>query len=92
MTDKNLRFKLESGASRVFNCLQITRGLLERQVEAGGPSSPLFFTSRHLNNIVLIKEPNTTGESARDTLDPPLPVRTKLFIPYNAENPYEGGE
>jgi hypothetical protein len=92
VTDKNLRFKLESGASRVFNCLQITRRLLERQAEAGGPSSPLFFTSRHLNNIVLIKEPNTTGVSARDTLDPPLPVRTKLFIPYNAENPYEGGE
>jgi hypothetical protein len=95
MVDTNLRIKLESGASRVFNCLQLTRGLRDQSETTGQgdvPVADLFFGSRTLNHAILIKEPNLGGERGRDPFEMPLPIRTKLFIPYNAENPYEGGE
>ena len=92
MVDANLRFKLESGASRVFNCLQLTRALVDKVTQPQGPSSELFFATRHMNNVVVIKEPNTGDPARRELCDTKLPVRTKLFIPYNADNPYEGGE
>ena len=92
MVDSNLRFKLESGASRVFNCLQLTRNMLEKTSQPQGPASELFFATRHMNNIVVIKEPNNGDPGRRDMFEAAVPIRTKLFIPYNAENPYEGGE
>ena len=90
-SEANLKIKLESGASRVFNCLQITRALREQLKRDVAPDE-LFFSSRPLNNIILIKETNATGEKGADPFDDPLPVRTKVFVPYNAENPYEGGQ
>lgn len=92
MVDANLRIKLESGASRVFNCLQVTRGLREAREQGDVPVAELFFGSRNLNNAILIKEPNQGGDRGRDPFDTPLPIRTKLFMPYNPDNPYEGGE
>jgi hypothetical protein len=95
MADPNLRLKLESGASRVFNCLQLTRGLRERRAQQGLPDptdAELFFASRHLNNAILIKETNLVTGSSTDPFEAALPIRTKLFIPYNVENPYEGGQ
>lgn len=89
--EANLKVKLESGASRVFNCLQITRGLREKLQREATPEE-LFFASRALNNVILIKEPNVSGEKGGDPFDAPLPIRTKVFVPYNAENPYEGGQ
>ena len=90
MDDRNLRLKLESGASRVFNCLQLTRGLRDQGGE--GASADPFFALRGLNNIILIKETALPGKDGRDAFDAALPVRTKLFIPYNPANPYEGGQ
>ncbi|MBI1775221.1 MAG: hypothetical protein HYR63_07740 [Proteobacteria bacterium] len=88
MTDRNLRYKLDSGASRVFNCLAITQQILTENKDT--PADELFFKNRRLNNIVLIKEPNMAVGG--DPFNAPLPIRTKVFIPYNLENPYEGGE
>ena len=95
MVDPHLRLKLESGASRVFNCLQLTRGLRERRAQQGLPDpgeAELFFASRHLNNAILIKETNLIVSTSADPFEATLPIRTKLFIPYNADNPYEGGQ
>ena len=95
MADANLRLKLESGASRVFNCLQLTRNLRERSAlpsHAELPIADLFFGSRHLNNAILIKETNLASVFGRDPYDEKLPIRTKLFLPYNLDNPYEGGQ
>jgi hypothetical protein len=90
MDDRNLRLKLESGASRVFNCLQLTRGLRDAGSE-DAPAEP-FFALRGLNNIIFIKETALPGRSGRAAPEASLPVRTKLFIPYNPANPYEGGQ
>jgi hypothetical protein len=84
----NLRAKLETGASRVFNCLQITQEVLAAQ--DGGTASDLFFRARSLNNMIVIKEPNL--DAAAGIHGRSLPVRTKLFLPYNTDVPYEGGE
>jgi hypothetical protein len=84
----NVKAKLESGASRVFNCLQITQEVLAAQ--DGAVATDLFFRARSLNNMIVIKEPNlddVAGVHGRS-----LPVRTKLFLPYNTDVPYEGGE
>jgi hypothetical protein len=89
--EANLRLKLESGASRVFNLLQITRAMREALKREPTPEE-LFFASRGLNDVILIKEPNVAGEKGGDPFDAPLPVRTKIYVPYNAENPYEGGQ
>ena len=53
-------------------------------------ATDLFFRARSLNNMIVIKEPNlddVAGVHGRS-----LPVRTKLFLPYNTDVPYEGGE
>ena len=84
----NLKAKLEAGASRVFNCLQITQEVLA--AEDGAVATDLFFRAHSLNNTIVIKEPNlddVVGVHGRS-----LPVRTKLFLPYNTDVPYEGGE
>ena len=84
----NLKAKLEPGASRVFNCLQITQEVLAAQ--DGAVATDLFFRAHSLNNMIVIKEPNldnVVGVHGRS-----LPVRTKLFLPYNTDVPYEGGE
>lgn len=91
MSDANLRLKLESGSSRVFNCLNLTRDLRGERDPGEVPAADLFFGSRNLNNAILIKEPNQGGDRPGDPFTMPLPVRTKLFVPYNADNPYEGG-
>ena len=92
MGDPNLRLKLESGASRVFNVMQITRGFEDKALVPQGPASELFFSARTMNGAVIIKEPNTVDPGRRTASGATLPVRTKLFLPYDAANPYEGGE
>ena len=90
-----LALKLESGASRVFNCLQLTRNLRDRRglpASAELPITDLFFESRHLNNAILVKETSLTSVFSRDPCDERLPIRTKLFLPYNIDAPYAGGQ
>ena len=94
MGDANLRLKLESGASRVFNCLQLTRNLREQRGLANPaeiPAGDLFFGSRTLNNAILIKETDLAALSDRDPTIVASPIRTKLFLPYDLDAPYEGG-
>jgi len=94
MGDANLRLKLESGASRVFNCLQLTRNLSERRGladTAAIPAADLFFGSRTLNNAIIIKETDLVVLSDRDPTTVVPPIRTKLFLPYDLDDPYEGG-
>lgn len=91
MAESNLRIKLEAGASRVFNCLQGTRDLIER---AGRPEEQevgLFFVTRRLNDIIVIKEPNGGSTALRAGPGAAQGVRTKLFVPYDVSDPYEGG-
>lgn len=89
MDQFNLRAKLEAGASRVFNCMKLTQELLESPADDPGQPLALFFRARSLNDMIVIKEPNIkrgleTGAGA-------LPVRTKLFLPFNLKSPYDGG-
>lgn len=86
----DLKAKLESGASRVFNCMQIKRDLIDGPAAAA--AAGLFFGARSLNNVIFIKEPNVGGHFDPARSNRPLPVRTKIFLPYNQDDPYEGGE
>jgi hypothetical protein len=91
MAESNLKLKLEAGASRVFNCLQGTRTLVERSGRPEGPETGLFFVTRRLNDIIVIKEPNGGATGMRAGPGAAQGVRTKLFVPYDVSDPYEGG-
>jgi hypothetical protein len=73
---------LDVGSPRVLNC-----GVLTRRILAEDPSAKLFFTSRPLNDVVLIKDtvPESESRLAKG------PIGTKLYFPFNGENVYEGG-
>jgi hypothetical protein len=79
-----LRPELDTGSSRVFNCNDIARQLERQKVE-----DRFFFKNPSMNTLVFIKEPLT------DERIEPHPsgfaVGTKLYIPYNEANVYEGG-
>jgi len=83
-TGTYLRPELDIGSSRVFNCNDLTRKLEKLKIE----ELP-FFKNKAMNTLVLIKEPLT------DERVEPHPsgfaVGTKLYIPYNEANVYEGG-
>ena len=83
-TGTYLRPELDIGSSRVFNCNDLTRKLERMKIEDN-----LFFKNHAMNTMVLIKEPLT------DERVEPHPsgfaVGTKLYIPYNEANVYEGG-
>lgn len=83
-TGTYLRPELDTGSSRVFNCNDIFRHLAEEEVE-----DRLFFKVPSMQVLVFIKEPLT------DERIEPHPsgfaVGTKLYIPYNEANVYEGG-
>jgi hypothetical protein len=83
-TGTYLRPELDIGSSRVFNCNDLSRKLERQKVE-----DRLFFKNQSMNTVVLIKEPLT------DERIEPHPsgfaVGTKLYIPYNEANVYEGG-
>jgi hypothetical protein len=73
---------LDVGSPRVFNCNVITRRLL-----AADDGAPQFFSSKVLNQLVLIKD--TIPEDAmagRRTA-----IGTKLYFPFNEGAIYEGG-
>ncbi|MCL2474177.1 MAG: hypothetical protein FWF23_04685 [Alphaproteobacteria bacterium] len=69
---------LDSGSPRVLNINVLTKNILKKD-----PDAQLFFTCRHLNNVVLIKD---ADNSVRNAI-----VGTKLYFPFNEEDIYEGG-
>ncbi len=82
MTNKYLKPMLDVGSPRVFNCNEMTKRVL-----AQNPDARLFFRSKQLNSIVLIKD--TVPEADRQPGKPF--VGTKLYFPFNEANIYEGG-
>ena len=79
-----LRPELDPGSSRVFNCNDLARKFAREKVE-----DRLFFKNAGMNRLVIIKEALT------DERIEPHPscfaVGTKLYIPYNEADIYEGG-
>jgi hypothetical protein len=88
MSTQNLHIILDSGASRVFNCMSITARVSAKATE--GQKPPLLFNNRILNNFIFIKEPNEGLLDATTTVE--TPIRTKLYIPYDMADPYAGGQ
>lgn len=81
--DLYLRPMLDSGSSRVFNCNDRARKLVREQAK-----DPYFFRQPKLHGLILIKEPNV--EPGTRSSDMPI-VATKLYLPYNLNDVYEGG-
>jgi hypothetical protein len=73
---------LDVGSPRVFNC-----NVMSRRVKEKDPSAPPFFRNLPLNNLVLIKD--TMPEDLRRTSA--AAIGTKLYVPFNEDNIYEGG-
>lgn len=77
-----LRPILDAGSSRVFNCNDRLKRLVEEKV-----ADPYFFKIEAMHSLVLVKEaipgptPSDTGKI----------IGTKLYFPYNRDNIYEGG-
>lgn len=73
---------LEAGSSRVFNCIE-----RHRKLRAEGADDACFFKHGPLHNVVLIKEvrPDYEGLALGRNL------LTKLYLPYNENDVYEGG-
>jgi hypothetical protein len=81
--DQYLRPMLDSGSSRVFNCNDRARKLVKDQVK-----DPYFFRMPKMHGLIVIKEANVEA-AAKDSSLPV--VATKLYLPYNQEDVYEGG-
>jgi len=82
-SDHYLRPMLDSGSSRVFNCNDRALEL----VQDSAPE-PYFFKMKKMHGIVLIKEAilDAAGRDANDPI-----IGSKLYIPYNQQDVYEGG-
>jgi len=74
---------LDSGSSRVFNCNDRARKLLEDKA-----TEPYFFRMPKMHGLILIKEANV--QAAKRDASSPI-VQTKLYLPYNQDDVYEGG-
>jgi hypothetical protein len=83
-TGTYLRPELDIGSSRVFNCNDIARKLERQKVE-----DRYFFKNQSMNTLVLIKE--ALGDERVEPHPSGFAVGTKLYIPYNEVNIYEGG-
>ena len=79
-----LKPMLDAGSSRVFNCNDVARKLERRE----GEENPFLFKTTAMHHLVLIKE-------ALRYDDPRHPkgqvIGSKLYVPYNSEELYEGG-
>lgn len=73
---------LDPGSPRVFNCNVVTRDILSKN-----PEADQFFHSRPFNSALLIKD---TALGSSQSKDAPA-VGTKLYLPFNVNNIYEGG-
>jgi hypothetical protein len=84
MKDDGFRPTIDVGSSRVFDCNGITLKLLGES--AAGEE--LFFRNPRLNHVVVVKHSLLPTER-RSRRDPT--VGTKLFFPFNENDPSEGG-
>lgn len=82
MTNKYLKPMLDVGSPRVFNCNEMTRRVLNAT-----PEAQLFFQTKALNAIVLVKDAVPEGDRPPGSPS----VGTKLYFPFNENNIYEGG-
>jgi len=73
---------LEAGSSRVFNCIE-----RHRKLRAEGVVDVSFFKHEPLHNLVIIKEAHPDSRGLGRGRD----LQTKLYLPYNQEDVYEGG-
>ena len=83
MNDQYLRPMLDSGSSRVFNCNDRARKLIGEKAE-----DPFFFKLRKMHGLILIKE--AILDQTKRVQGGPV-IGTKIYIPYNQEDVYEGG-
>jgi hypothetical protein len=74
---------LDAGSSRVFNCNDRARKLAEE-----GVSAPYFFKLPKMHGVVLIKEALLKGGVGKSG---ERVVGTKVYLPYNQADVYEGG-
>ena len=79
-----LRPMLNAGSSRVFNCNDVAGKLESRQ----GEQNPHFFKTPALHHLVVMKEALRYDEPRHPR---GLPIASKLYVPYNAADIYEGG-
>lgn len=86
--DAYLRYTLDSGSSRIFNCLRISNDVIKRSEKAGVPPQ-LLFKNKDLNTIIYIKEAVNTGNSIERTS---YRINMKLYFPYDKGNIYAGGQ
>jgi hypothetical protein len=84
LTDRNLQSMLETGSSRVFNCNDIAKKLVELK-----DPDPYFFKSPAMNVLVLIKEAIVDDRAMRRMKGEI--VGTKLYFPYDSDDIYGGG-
>jgi hypothetical protein len=89
MRDSYLRYTLDSGSARIFNCLGITQAILAEP--QNGVTSRLFFENRPLNFTVFIKDLNPNYRRDDENSDE-KPIGTKLYIPFDMNNIYAGGK
>ena len=83
-----LKLSLRAGPSRRFDVCYFTRSIREA-AEAGGEPATYLFSNKFLNDVILFK--------CVDHDDDPLhegtrPVSTLVYLPYNIDQPAEGGK
>ena len=88
--DKFLRYTLDSGSARVFNCMKISNDI-RKQAAEDETEPQLLFKFRDLNNVIFIKEATETDVAA-DPGQVTYKVQTKLYFPYDENNIYAGGQ
>jgi hypothetical protein len=74
---------LDLGSSRVFNCNDKSRKLM-----AENPSAPPLFKLAKMHGMVVVKQ--VMPVDPRRAPDAPV-IGTKIYIPYNRDDVYEGG-
>ena len=78
MAHEYLKPMLDVGSPRVLNCNVMTRRILAKD-----PNAKTFFFCKPLNNLVLIKDTDPTSRTGA--------IGTKLYLPFNENDIYEGG-
>jgi hypothetical protein len=80
-----LRPIIDSGSSRVFDCNRVTRELRELKRD----NEPQFFRNARLNGVIIIKHSVPAAERRSSRV--PM-VGTKLYFPFDENEPYRGGK